>query len=379
MRLLSWNLRQSPQSRAELDALLAQHPDLVALQGLTRAAVPLFRNGLQAAGLEYSVAAGELGLWSRWPLARLPLPVAWLAARLEHPEGQLDLHTVRVPAGKPDDPRALALLDELHLILAQNSAVPRLLCGDLQAADYETPDGTPICWPGRHWDETARVVHSRRWQVVRGLELHGWHDAFRMLHGWASPPGMGPSASWSHARLRRGVWQRWRPDHLLASGNVRATTCSYRQDLIRGRGHAPLLADLAFGSGWQAPQLGWQWEVAVANHWRRRPLLGVDVLEDVGALEDEGGGWWVRGSFDDFAAGTFTFEWARAWDRFEPRQYDYVARCWSEDEALDFHLHEDRVRTLADTTFAEPPALPGQQARASQALHFTWIEADLPE
>ncbi len=367
MRLLSWNLRRSLQSRAQLDAILAQQPDLVALQGVTRAAMPLFRMGLPRAGLEHGLDLGDLGLWSRWPLQALPVP--WLAARLAHPDGVLDVHTARVPAGKPTDPRALALHDALYQHLALPSDVPRLLCGDLQAPDFETPDGTPICWPGRHWDERARVTHARRWQVVRGLEPHGWHDAFRMLHGWSAT---GANEAWSHERLHRDKPQRWRPDHLLASGKIRARTCTYAHAL-RGNGHAPLLADLALGSGWQAPRLGWQWETSVATHWRGRPLL------DLAALEDEGGGWWVRGSFDDFAAGTFTFEWAPTWDRFDPRQYDYAARCWSEDEALDFHLHEARVLALAETTFAAPPALPGQPPRANQALHFAWIEADLPE
>lgn len=367
MRLLSWNLRKSPQSRAEVAAVVDLRPDVVVLQGLVAPSWPLFQWGLAEVGLAHAERLGDLAILSRWPIDLLPTSAhttGWLAVRLEHEAGVLDLHTARVPAGKPEDPRALELLDGLFHTLSLNSDVPRLLAADLQAPDVETPDGAAVCWPGRHWDERARVVHARRWQLVRGLEPHGWHDAFRALH---------PSApAWSHQRFRRGRDEPWRPDHLLAAGPLRVPECAYLPELRRPQGHAPLLAKVWLDAqvwtvpphGWHA---GWQWEDAVATHWRGRPL------PDAQALEDEGGGWWVRGSFEDFEAGTFTLEWARAWDRFDPREYDYAARCWSEDEALDFHRHENRVRRLAETQWIQP------QTRGRLDLRLAWIEPDLPE
>jgi hypothetical protein len=346
MRLLSWNLRGSHRSLAEAAALADLKPDLVILQGGTTPAWPGWRQGLATAGLEQAERLGDLAILSRWPIELLLLP--WLAVRLEHPDGALDVHTARMPTAKPDDPRSLALMDGLFTTLARNSDLPRLLAADLQAPDVETP-GLPMkCWPGRRWDEKARVVHARRWQILVGLEAHGWHDAM-------------PVGQWSHERPRG----RWRPDHLLASGPVAVTHARYLHELRQPRGHAPLLAEVSLG-----PQLrgagtrGWHWEEAVATHWRGRPLPD-------GAVE--GGGWWVRGSFEDFEAGTFNLEWARAWDHFDPAEYDYAARCWSEDEALDFHLHEARVRELAETLWIQP----GRRGR--QDLDLCWLEPDLPE
>lgn len=87
-----------------------------------------------------------------------------------------------------------------------------------------------------------RADRGERWDraelsLIRGLEPHGYRDAFRALHG----PGR-RELSWT--------WPRWgggyRLDHLIVSAEVSVTSCEYEHGW-RERGlsdHSALIAEL---------------------------------------------------------------------------------------------------------------------------------------
>jgi endonuclease/exonuclease/phosphatase family metal-dependent hydrolase len=114
--------------------------------------------------------------------------------------------------------------------------------GDLNTPRKELPDGT--VWTFAR-DRYGRLREDRgeRWDVaesalVRGLEEHGFRDAFRELNGFDSK-----EPSWE--------WPRWgggyRLDHLIASTEVTVSTCSYRHDWRRDdrlSDHSALVAQL---------------------------------------------------------------------------------------------------------------------------------------
>lgn len=76
--------------------------------------------------------------------------------------------------------------------------------------------------------------------IVPGLRELGYHDAFRSLHGYASP-----EPSWTWKRIA-GHGGGWRLDHVFASAELALIACRYHHEW-RDRGlsdHSALEADL---------------------------------------------------------------------------------------------------------------------------------------
>ena len=115
--------------------------------------------------------------------------------------------------------------------------------GPRLAPRKELPDGTVWTF-ARDRHGRLREERGERWDVaesalVRGLEEHGFRDAFRELNGFDSK-----EPSWE--------WPRWgggyRLDHLIASAEVEVTTCAYCHDWRREdklSDHSALVAELS--------------------------------------------------------------------------------------------------------------------------------------
>jgi endonuclease/exonuclease/phosphatase family metal-dependent hydrolase len=120
---------------------------------------------------------------------------------------------------------------------------PRIVLGDLNTPRREHPDGSVWTF-ARDRHGRLREERGERWDtaesaLIRGLERHGFRDAFRALSGFDSK-----EPSWE--------WPRWgggyRLDHLIASAEVSVTACSYRHDWRREdrlSDHSALVAELS--------------------------------------------------------------------------------------------------------------------------------------
>lgn len=234
--------------------VLALRADLVCLQETSPATAAGWRSRLGEAG--YRVAAPELPRRreSSRPLgvltaAREPLSVVnlpgppWaervLAVRLDSGLEVVNVHSPVSP--KPDFAKARTH-EAVFRHLAVEANHPRLVCGDLNTPRREHPDGTVWTF-ARTRTGKLRLDRGERWDaaetaLVRGLEAHGYRDAFRAVHGhelkevsWEWPRGGG-----------------YRLDHLIVSEQIEVADCRYghawRREL-RLSDHSPLLAELS--------------------------------------------------------------------------------------------------------------------------------------
>jgi len=269
LSLLSWNVAGRVRRLAEQIAFLAgQAPDLVALQEVRAHTVPDWRAGLRQAGLPYAVDSfalaadptlltgprryGEL-LAARWPLTPLApgdFPVPWpervLSALLASPWSEIEVHTTHIPCGASHGTLKIETLEGLYRRLARPAARPRILCGDLNTPQAETPAGQIATWgqdlapdgaplpPPPGWE---RWDHAER-SVLAGLGAFDLPDIFRAVNGYGVA-----DYSWFLWRKGRCIARR-RFDHVFASPALHAVACGYIQ-APREQGlsdHAPIVA-----------------------------------------------------------------------------------------------------------------------------------------
>jgi exonuclease III len=233
LTLLCWNLNARRALRPrQIEAAARREPDLVALQEVRAGGLAVWREGLAAAGLPHLLDSAERAagrpnlclLASRWPLGELdPLPVPEpervLGARVEHPAGEIELHTAHVPPASAGAEVKLATCEALFAALARRSARPRILCGDLNTPQAETPEGRIVTWADHHPGQMRRWDRAER-SLLDGLAAWDLADVFRGLHGYGEP-----AASWIGARFGREVG--YRIDHVLAARALRPLACEY--------------------------------------------------------------------------------------------------------------------------------------------------------
>jgi endonuclease/exonuclease/phosphatase family metal-dependent hydrolase len=171
------------------------------------------------------------------PVEDVPWPERVLAVRV----GTLELVNVHSPIS-PKPGLAKVLTHEAVFRHLSTGSGPRVVLGDLNTPRKELPDGSVWTF-ARNRNGRLRAERGERWDaaesaLIRGLEQHGFRDAFRALNGFDSK-----EPSWE--------WPRWgggyRLDHLIASAEVDVTTCSYRHDWRREArlsDHSALVAEL---------------------------------------------------------------------------------------------------------------------------------------
>jgi len=256
MVLLSWNLA-GRQSRLEeqADVVCALSAALVCLQEITPASAPGWVVRLEQAGYQVAVAempvrresSRSLGVLtaartalSVSPVAGVPWPERVLAVRLPG-LGGLEIVNVHSPVSPKPDLAKVRTHEAVFGHLASGAEGPRLVCGDLNTPRREHPDGTVWTF-ARTRTGKLRPDRGERWDaaetaLVRGLEAHGYRDAFRAVHGhelkevsWEWPRGGG-----------------YRLDHLIVSSEIEVKDCRYGHAWRRELGlsdHSPLLAEL---------------------------------------------------------------------------------------------------------------------------------------
>jgi exonuclease III len=199
--------------------------------------------GAAAAGRARPLAAFTA---AREPLAAIDVDsVPWTERVVSTSIAGLELVNVHSPIS-PKPGLAKVRTHEAVFAHLKDRAGPRAVCGDLNTPRKEHPDG-------RVWT-FARTQHGKlrpdrgeRWDraelaLIRGLNEHGFRDAFRALHGPAVR-----ELSWE--------WPRWgggyRLDHLIVSADVSVERIEYRHDW-RTDGlsdHSPLIAEMSWQGG----------------------------------------------------------------------------------------------------------------------------------
>ena len=230
--------------------------DVVCLQELTPATASSWAERLAAADYRVEMAPLPPARESSRPLGVLvaardalePVPVAavpWpervLAARLPG-LGGLEVVNVHSPISPKPELAKVRTHEAVFRHLAAPAAHPRLVCGDLNTPRREHADGSVWTF-ARTRNGVLRPERGLRWDeaesaLIRGLDAHGYRDAFRAVHGHELK-----EVSWE--------WQRWgggyRLDHLVASEGIEIEQCSYLHEWRRELNlsdHSPLIAKL---------------------------------------------------------------------------------------------------------------------------------------
>jgi endonuclease/exonuclease/phosphatase family metal-dependent hydrolase len=226
--------------------------DLVCLQEVTPSSAPLWTALLSNGGWGHAALARfpperprPLGTLTaaRVPITPvevpdLPWPERVLATRL----GTLEAVNVHSPVSPSPDLAKIRTHEAVHRHLASGSG-PRLVCGDLNTPRREHPDGRIWTFARTRYG-TLRPERGERWDqaelaLIKGLESHGFRDAFRERHG----PEI-RELSWE--------WQRWgggyRLDHLIVSPGIAVNAIAYLHDWRKAglSDHSPLLASIAW-------------------------------------------------------------------------------------------------------------------------------------
>jgi endonuclease/exonuclease/phosphatase family metal-dependent hydrolase len=228
---------------------------VVCLQEVTPTTLPGWTEHLREAGLEH-VAAGDPAAARAEGRSRplLVLTAACVPLSGEDvpgrpwPERVLATRTgsgllivnVHSPISPKPDLVKVRTHEAVHAFLAA-ARPPALVCGDLNTPRKEHADGRVWTFARSQYGK-LRPERGERWDtaelaLIKGLEPHGFRDAFRTLYGLERR-----ELSWE--------WPRWgggyRLDHLIVSADVSAETVEYLHEWRRAglSDHSPLWAEL---------------------------------------------------------------------------------------------------------------------------------------
>jgi len=254
MRLLTWNLNGRRKVDEQVSAITARCPDLVALQELTLSSTMSWRRVLPLAGLPHMLDSFTnsqsweptgprrygLIIAGRFPLTFLNRahPVPWperiLSASMLTLRGSVNLYTTHIPPGCTNYWMKVEMLEAVSAVVAEQTTIPSILCGDFNVPQAETPagriitwgedmvDGEPQVWgrwkggDGRRWDSAERTV-------MEGGPKRRLVDAYRHLHGYGRQ-----EFSWFVKRKEKRIGRRF--DHMFCSRELLIKRCEYLHD-----------------------------------------------------------------------------------------------------------------------------------------------------
>jgi exonuclease III len=260
LTLLSWNVAGRVARLSEqVERVASVGADVVCLQEVTPRTRPLWEGALREQGYggvavaeAEPVAAGGRPLAvltaSREPadvvpVGGLPLPERVLAVRLAAGTEVVNVHS---PISRRPELAKVLTHEAVRDHLARPAGHRRLVCGDLNTPRKEHPDGRIWTFARDQWGR-LRPERGERWDeaelsLLRGLEPHGFRDAFRARHGYERR-----ELSWEWPRYAGG----YRLDHLIVSPGFEVLTCEYAHDWRRAglSDHSPLIGALALEPG----------------------------------------------------------------------------------------------------------------------------------
>jgi exonuclease III len=234
LKLLSWNVAGRTKLLSEqVEAVVRQEPDLLALQEIRASTLPRWTRALAGAGLQHCLDSSEFTTRrlfnltaSRWELTELfaigaPQPERVLSAVSQSPHGPIEIHNVHIPPAPGNGLAKIETCEALHHRLARPSDRHRILCGDFNTPRRETEHGEVETLASNHPEIEQRWDAAER-SIVTGLAEWDLRDEFRALNGYDRG-----DVSWvMHTRSMRKAAHRL--DHILASSSLGAVYCDYQ-------------------------------------------------------------------------------------------------------------------------------------------------------
>lgn len=254
IRVVSWNVNARRDCAAQVAAIAALEPDVVALQEVTAGSDARFAACFAERGLGHYVSgaalaaeAGATVIAKRYsalasihplavePVSALPRPELAVCAVVEAPNGAVRVLGVHIPTWSNGAEAKMQTQEAIRGHLATCEG-PTVLCGDFNSPKEELEDGTIVAFMRpRDVRGTAAELGMLTARLADGPLV----DAFRAVNGWGPTEG---SWFWKN----RGKTGGFRLDHIFASGHFRATQCRYEHGL-RAAGmsdHSPIMAEL---------------------------------------------------------------------------------------------------------------------------------------
>ena len=261
MKLLSWNVngRVGAACERQIERVVAEAPDVLALQEITLASYPAWWRGLIGAG--YSVIstidlvrlpypeppivrkyfnalasrdrmAALPGLsFSDPEHARLSFPEKYIAARIRAADIELEVHNAHLPPGSSRGEIKVHAFRAIRARIDEPTDMPRVLCGDFNTPQTEDESGVAT-WASAHRELRAE------WEVAeRGILEHPTlRDVYREVHPRGAP--------YPASHFTRGTSRRY--DHVFASPELSTLRCRYFTEWLADglSDHAAIEADL---------------------------------------------------------------------------------------------------------------------------------------
>ena len=158
-----------------------------------------------------------------------------LSVLLDSPWGEIELHAAHIVPGSTYGWTKIEMFEGIHRRLRGQSAVSRILCGDLNSPKAETPDGQIVTF-GHRVRQNGTIAIRRgqeRWAsgelgVLQGLAQYGLPDIFREVNGYDVE-----AFSWFAKRKSLAIRRRF--DHVFASGDLNAFVCQYMTHVVDQR------------------------------------------------------------------------------------------------------------------------------------------------
>lgn len=257
MKIISWNVAHLVcKQKSQLSALISRKPDVIGLQEVTNKTLPLWVEGLQEEGYLHTISSFDLHdnnfeligprkygilIASRWPLDRIDqssLKIKWperlVSVLIHFPKMKFEFHVAHIPCGYPHGKLKIETIIGIYDFLKRkNNKYSRILCGDFNMPQAETPSGEVITWGQKickdgqvkfkkiKWGIRGDVWDAGERSIIEGLADYDLCDIFRYLNGYESQ-----EFSWLFQRKGKRIARR-RFDHIFASKKLKPVTCGY--------------------------------------------------------------------------------------------------------------------------------------------------------
>lgn len=251
----TWNLNFRRDVAGQMEALLANGPDVVVLQEARAASFGALAEYFAAAGLaHFATSASSLhgfrmaryvAVASRFPFEPAapvegPAPETAVCLQVAAPGEPFELVGVYVPSIARKDGVKVPTQHAMHARMAAAKDQPHLICGDFNSPMAESVDGEVTLF----FKPSRQVEYAGERALMHGLVELGMRDAFRDCNGWEVDA---PSWFWKN----RGRTGGYRLDHIFVSPHFEVNRCWYDHS-VREAGlsdHSAMFAEVVLRGG----------------------------------------------------------------------------------------------------------------------------------
>ena len=227
----TWNLNFRRDITRQVEAVLANGPDVMVMQEVRAASFPALAERFAEAGLAHfatsasSIAGFRLARYvavaSRFPFELAaavegPAPETSVCVEVAAPGGGFELVGVYVPSIARKDGVKVPTQHAMHARVAAAGARPQVICGDFNSPMAESANGEVTLF----FKPSRPLEYAGERALMHGLVELGMRDAFRDCNGWEVDS---PSWFWKN----RGRTGGYRLDHIFVSPHFEVRRCWY--------------------------------------------------------------------------------------------------------------------------------------------------------